>query len=64
MFNGRSATEEASLVRENMTHMDHEGAVWGSRCMCVCVCLSASCLAVHLYLCTYVWQAAATSHAC
>lgn len=63
VFNGRSAMEETSLVRKNMTHMDHERAVWGSWCMRVCL---SACL-VWLYIYIYAHMCAhdaATSHAC
>lgn len=44
--------EEASLVRENMTHMDHERAVRCSRCMCVR--LSACLVSLYIYIYAYV----------
>lgn len=63
MFNGRSAMEEASLVRENVTHTDHERAVWGSRCMRVgfTACLVSLYIYIYTHMCAH---AAATSHAC
>lgn len=41
--------EEASLVRENMTHTGHERAVWGSRCMSVCLSACLASLYIYIY---------------
>lgn len=56
--------EEASLVRKNMTHVDHERAVWGSRCMRVCLTTCLVSLYIYIYAHMCARAAAATSHAC